>query len=464
MSEPLSLKTGREVLAVAAGAAGVQAARAQVEVTLEEQRSELTRFANNAIHQHVGDRELALSVRTQIGGRTARASTHRLDQEGIEAAAERALALTRVQADDDERLPMATAQEASADPGVGMVRRYDGATAAITPAQRAEAVAAMVGAARRGNLTAAGICATSETRLAILNSSGVEAFHEATGAEYSVTMLGEASSGWAKGSSWRWGDLQPEAAAEVARQKAEASGKPTEIAAQPYTVILEPAAVLDLLGFAMWDFGGQAVLDQRSFLCERLGTKLFGDNVSISDDAGHRLQTGAPFDGEGMPRQRLQLIQRGTVRDLALARQTAADWNRRHSNDPKRATGHGFPLPNEYGEAPMNVVFEGGSGTPAELLAGIERGVLVTRLWYIREVDPYQKILTGMTRDGTFLIENGKLTRGLRNFRFNQSMIELLNHIEAMSQSVRASGEESFDMVVPALRVAGFNFTEVTKF
>ncbi|MGH9520296.1 MAG: metallopeptidase TldD-related protein, partial [Terriglobales bacterium] len=316
MSEPLSLKFGREVLATAAGAAGVTAAQAQVEVTLEEQRSELTRFANNAIHQHAGDRELALSVRTQIGGRTARASTHRLDQKGIEAAAERALALTKVQADDAERLPMATAAEAAARPGVGTVQRYDATTAAITPAQRADAVAAMVGAARRGKLTAAGICSTSETRLALLNANGLEAFHAATSAEYSVTMLGETSSGWAKGSSWRWDDLKPEAAAELARQKAEASSNPIEIAAQPYTVILEPAAVLDLLGFAMWDFGGQAVLYQRSFLCERLGTKLFGDNVSISDNAGHALQTGAPFDGEGMPRQRLQLVERGTVRDL----------------------------------------------------------------------------------------------------------------------------------------------------
>jgi predicted Zn-dependent protease len=131
-----------------------------------------------------------------------------------------------------------------------------------------------------------------------------------------------------------------------------------------------------------------------------------------------------------------------------------------------RPTGHGFPLPNEIGEAPINIVF----ATPGELktvdqmIAGTERGILVTRLWYIREVDPYEKILTGMTRDGTFLIENGKLAGGVRNFRFNQSLIHMLANVDAMSAAVRASGEESFDMVVPAMKVRDFNFTEVTKF
>jgi predicted Zn-dependent protease len=130
-------------------------------------------------------------------------------------------------------------------------------------------------------------------------------------------------------------------------------------------------------------------------------------------------------------------------------------------------TGHGFPLPNEIGDAPMNIVVAGGNGaakTIDQMIASMERGILITRLWYIREVDPYEKILTGMTRDGTFLIENGKLAGGVRNFRFNQSLIDMLQHVEALGTSVRASGEESFDMVVPAMKVNGFNFTELTKF
>jgi predicted Zn-dependent protease len=133
---------------------------------------------------------------------------------------------------------------------------------------------------------------------------------------------------------------------------------------------------------------------------------------------------------------------------------------------PIGVTGHGFPIPNEIGEAPMNIVFESPRApkTVEQMVASTERGILVTRLWYIREVDPYEKILTGMTRDGTFLVENGKVVCGLRNFRFNQSLIDMLSNVEAMSVPIRTSGEESFDMVVPAMKVRDFNFTEVTKF
>jgi predicted Zn-dependent protease len=228
--------------------------------------------------------------------------------------------------------------------------------------------------------------------------------------------------------------------------------------------------VLDLLGFMFFDFGGTALLEQRPFLNNRLGTRLFGENVTIHDDVYNPLQSGAAFDGEGVPRQRINLVKQGVVRNLVYSRATA----RRIQNSeltPKlgavRPTGHGFPLPNEIGDAPMNIVVDGGNGNAKsiqEMISSTERGILVTRLWYIREVDPYEKILTGMTRDGTFLIENGKLAGGVRNFRFNQSLIDLLQNIEQLGTSVRASGEESFDMVVPPMKVSQFNFTELTKF
>lgn len=434
----------------------------EIEITAQATASELTRFANNAIHQHVGEQSLALSVRTQFDQRTARASTHRLDGSGIRDVVERALRLTRSQAADPELEPMAEAAAAAESP------RWDEATAAVTPAGRAAAVRDMVEVARAQSLTAAGTCATHQSTGAILNSRGLEALHRSTGAEYSVTMLAPDSSGWAKAGSWRWSELAPAEGAQTAAAKAVASREPLDLPPGRYTTILEPAAVLDLLGFLMWDFSGQAVLDQRSALSDRVGTKLFGGNVSIVDDVYDPLQTGAPFDGEGVPRQRVMLVENGWVRNLVFARQSAKHWNARGLEPKASATGHGFPLPNEYGEAPLNVVFrpQAGEATmPVErMIASTERGILVTRLWYIREVDPYQKILTGMTRDGTFLIENGRLSRGIRNFRFNQSMIELLNQIEAMSPAMRASGEESFDMVVPALKVRGFNFTETTKF
>jgi predicted Zn-dependent protease len=129
-----------------------------------------------------------------------------------------------------------------------------------------------------------------------------------------------------------------------------------------------------------------------------------------------------------------------------------------------KPTGHGFTLPNEHGEAATNLVFSGGDTSVAEMIASTERGVLVTRFWYIRELEPYEKVITGMTRDGTFLIENGKVVGGIRNFRFNHSIIAALSNVEMLGPSARASGEESFDMVVPAMKIRDFHFSEVTKF
>jgi len=170
-----------------------------------------------------------------------------------------------------------------------------------------------------------------------------------------------------------------------------------------------------------------------------------------------------------MRRQRVQLVENGVVKQLVYARATAEKIKESEHKDAVGTiapTGHGFPLPNEMGEAPMNIVFAPPKDpkTVDQMIASTERGILVTRLWYIREVDPYEKILTGMTRDGTFLVEDGKVRHGLLNFRFNESLIHMLSNVEEMSTPVRASGEESFDMVVPAMKVRDFNFTEVTKF
>jgi predicted Zn-dependent protease len=239
--------------------------------------------------------------------------------------------------------------------------------------------------------------------------------------------------------------------------KAQLSRSPREIDPGRYTVILEPAAVLDLVGQMFGDFSGTAIEDKRSFLTDRLNEKLFGDNINIFDDVYHPLQAGPAFDGEGTPRQKLRLVENGIPRELAFSR-TAAH----HAG--VQPTGHGFPAPNEYGEAPVNIVMQGGDVPFDDLISSMNRGILVTRLWYIREVDPYEKIMTGMTRDGTFLVEGGRIVCGVRNFRFNQGLIELLNNVELMTLEERASGEEALDMVAPALRAREFNFTEVTRF
>ncbi len=329
----------------------------------------------------------------------------------------------------------------------------------------------MVDVARKNRLTTAGVYSSSEAAEGIFNSGGVTHWYEQTLAEVSITMLADTSSGWQKANSPDARQVDHVRMAEVAAQKAIDSPDPTEIPPGKYTVILEPAAVLDAVGFMFWDFGGSALLEQRSFLNDRIGKPIFGENITVWDDVYNPLQTGAPFDGEGMPRQRVKLIEQGTVKAVTYARSSAkrmAASDLASNVGSVTATGHGFALPNEIGEAPLNIVFSGPKPGEAQsveqMIASTGYGILVTRLWYIREVDPYEKIITGMTRDGTFLIENGKVQRGIRNFRFNQSLIDMLHNVESMGEPVRASGEESMDMVVPAMKVRDFNFTEVTKF
>jgi len=434
-------------VSAAARALGV----ADVEAMVAAGSSALTRFANNAIHQNVAERNANLSVRVQIDGRTARATTNRLDRSSIREVVEEAAAITKLQAPDPDLLPLAEPEDAP------HVARLFEDTARLTPADRAQAVAGAIRLVEAAGQTAAGIYSTSESVLAILNSRGVFAYHPETMAQFSITTMAADSSGWAKASACHHRNLDPEALARAASRKADVSREPVEMPPGAYTVILEPAAVLDLVGQMFGDFSATAIGDGRSFLRDRIGRKLFGDNIAIHDDACHALQAGAPFDGEGVPRRKLALVDQGVVRDVAYCRQAAALAR-------TKPTGHGFPLPNEYGEAPMNIVIEGGAASLDDLIASTGRGILVTRLWYIREVDPYEKIMTGMTRDGTFLIEDGRIARGVRNFRFNESLVDLLSHVEALSPPVRASGEEAFDMVAPAMKVRDFRFTEVTRF
>ena len=446
----------------------------ETEVLISGGRFALTRFANNTIHHNVEDENHVVSVRTVFGGRTARAFTNKFDDDSLRRVVASSESLAKVQHPDPDLLPMPDSREAEgkAEKSIRAIQspsRHFAETASITPQLRADGVKKIVDVAKKHKLTTAGIFSSSESVEGIFNSRGLSKWHTQTLAEISITMLAADSSGWQKANSPEVANLDPNALAEIAARKAIDSAHPSEIPAGKYTVILEPAAVLDIVGFMFWDYSGMAILDQRSFLTGRIGGKLFGENITIWDDVTHPLQTGCPFDGEGMRRQTVPLVENGIVQRVVYARATAERMKRSEQKDkvgPIVPTGHGFALPNEMGEMPVNIVFATPQDpqTLAQMIASTERGVLVTRLWYIREVDPYEKIVTGMTRDGTFLVQDGQLKQGVRNFRFNQSLIHMLSGVEAMSVPVRASGEESFDMVVPAMKIRDFNFTEVTKF
>jgi PmbA protein len=423
----------------------------ETEVEIGAVSDALTRFANNTIHQNVAEQVLNVSVRTVLDGRTARATTNKTDDESLRrvVATSKTLALSHPR--DPDLLPMPGPQI------YGKVSRYFENTAYATPADRARAVARVAEMAEKNKQTAAGIFSTGVTQSAVANTRGLFASHRQTRAEFSITILEPDSSGWAKANSPDLSGIDPIALALSASEKSAASRRPTEAAPGRWAVILEPSAVLDLVGFLFYDFAGTAIADQRSCFNKRMGKKILGDNITLVDDVFHPLQSGAPYDGEGMPGQKILLIDKGVPKNLVYSRATAKKMK-------AKPTGHCFSLPNDMGEAPMNLVFGGGDSSVDEMVRSTDRGILVTRVWYIRDVDPYEKVLTGMTRDGTFLVQDGKIAGGIRNFRFNQGILEMLSNVEMLGPSVRAAGEESFEMVVPPMKVHNFNFSEVTKF
>jgi PmbA protein len=424
---------------------------AETEVHVEEVIEALTRFANNTIHQNVAEHGVTVSIRTVADGRTARLTTNRVDENSLRMAIEDCLALAASQPKDSGLLPMPGKQS------YRKVQRFITATAKLSAKERALAVKSTCDLAARNGQVAAGIFSSSQTQSLLSNSTGLSASYRQTQAEYSVTMQQGSAASWAKANAGDVRQIDPIALAKRASDKVRLAQNPVELAPGRYTVILEPAAVLDLVGFLFYDFAATAVSDKRSCFSGRVGKALLGENISITDDAHHPEQLGAPFDGEGIARERVVLVDRGVIKNLVYSRRSGQKTHH-------KPTGHGFSLPNDYGEAPMNIVVAGGTSSLEEMIESTDRGLLVTRLWYIREVDPYEKIMTGMTRDGLYLIEKGKVSRAVRNFRFNQSVLEMLRNVELLGPSHRASGEEAFEMVVPAMKVNQFQMSEVTKF
>ena len=423
----------------------------ETEVLVEEVVDALTRFANNSIHQHVAEHGMSVSIRTAVDGRTARVTTNRIEEDALGRALDDCASLAASQPKDEHLLPMPGKQKYRA------VHRFAEATAILSAEARARVVKGACELAERRGQVAAGIFSSGQRQSVLGNSRGLLANYRQTQAEFSVTMQHGSATSWAKSNASDVREFDPLALAGIASDKATLAQDPVELPPGRYTVILEPAAVLDLVGFLFYDFAATSVEDKRSCFAGRMGEPLLGKNITIADDVYHQEQMGAPFDGEGAPRQRVMLVEKGVPRNLVYSRRSA----KRARTQP---TGHGFALPNEYGEAPMNLVIAGGDTPLDEMIAGTERGLLVTRLWYIREVDPYEKIMTGMTRDGLYLVEKGEIGRGVRNFRFNQSILQMLRNVECLGPAGRATGEESFEIVVPPMKVRDFRFSEVTKF
>jgi PmbA protein len=427
----------------------------ETEVHIGGGRFSLTRFANNEIHQNVEERNLEVSVRVVLKDkRTARATSNVIDDSGLKKLVTRAVEAAKI-SEPAKVLPLI------ADSKERVSHHVDEATEAFGAMDRAVAVVDIIAACKKAGLTAAGQLSTMRGSIgnygdmgsyAIGNSKGLFRFHDHTGTDFSLTVMDDDSSGWSSSFGGRIADLDLPALTQQAIEKAKQSANPIAVKAGQWTVILEPAAVASLVGFLTGGFAGRSYHSGSSWSSGMLGKKVTGPRFDLVSDPYDKRNTGRPFDGEGLPTKRLHLIDNGALKELCYDRLTASKQN-------KAATGHGPRLPSSWAGSPDNIIVAGGKSSVEEMIKSTERGILVTRFWYNRLVEPRRVVVTGMTRDGTFLVEHGKVTRGVKNLRYNQSVLDAFKNIVALSPAIRSQG-----MIAPAMKLEGFHFSSVTKF
>jgi predicted Zn-dependent protease len=417
----------------------------QTEVMVTEWDSALTRFANNGIHQNVAERDVSVRVRVVKDGKTGVASINQLNEAAAADVLKRAVAIADLQP-PSEVVPI---------PGPAKARPVDAwsdATAAATPEERADFVQTICSKAERAGLKAFGAYSTSAGQLAIANSLGVFHHQRSTQATVNSVVMGDAGSGYADRGSIDVRDLDKDLLAGEVIEKAQRNQNAQPVEPGVYEVVLEEYAVAEMLEFmSFMGFGALAVQEERSFM--RLGERITGEEVSIWDDGLDRTGIPASFDFEGVPKQRVDLITGGVASGLVYDMQTA-------TKEGRQSTGHGLPAPNTEGPFAVNLFMKPGSAAKADLMSDIKRGIWVTRFWYVRVVHPKASIITGMTREGTFLIENGKITRPVKDLRFTQSILEALNGTLALTRSTKLQVSEYLGASrVPAVRLKAFDFT-----
>lgn len=419
------------------------------------QDAALTRFATNQIHQNVREHDASLQVRVIDDGRIGVASTNRLDEPGIRDVVDRATAIAKRSAPNPRAAVLPEPDGRDYDPDLGFVS----ATAEAGAELRAEGARAVIAAGEKERLQASGSFSTTVMTVAVANSLGIRVQHRSTrSALLTVMMDGFASgaaSGYANAGSPDITTIDAEALGAEAAAKGDRMRGAGELEPGEYEVILEEYAVAGLLEYLSYiGFSGLAHEEGRSFM--DLGKQVMGENVSIWDDGADPSGLPAPIDFEGVVKKRVDLIDRGIARAVV---HDAATGQRSGTG----STGHGLPAPNLIGPMAMDLFMAPGTTPRDELIDGIRRGVWVTRFHYINPVHPKKAILTGMTKDGTFLIENGKLTRPLLNFRFTQSIPEAFGDVRGASSTTKLLPGEFFGGYrVPALHLGSFNFTGVT--
>lgn len=421
-----------------------------LEALVFDEREALTRFTHNTIHQNLDESRTLVQIRAVVDGRAGWACTNGQADEDLSRARERAIAQARFAPKPAVRVTLPQAATYVQPPAA-----HDDATAQTPPQARADAAARIFAISEQAGAWAAGYVATGSGAITVANTNGVRADFASTDAIANTKCVAPQASGYAEQFSRSFAELDIPAVAQRAAAKAKDAGELQTPDVGEWTVIVEPPALGELLAFLLPHFSAQRVYEGASFLADGLGRKYAGENVTLVDDYAHPLHASCPFDGEGSPTQRVRLIENGIAKDFV----TDSEWALRLD---RRNTGHYVPGGSE-GPYPRAIVVMPGKRSREELIASTKRGILVSRFWYIRVVDQRKAIVTGMTRDGTFLIENGKLVAGLRNLRFNVRILDLLSACELSDQLVR-SGGYSYQIVVPAAKFDRFAFSSVTSY
>ena len=413
-----------------------------IRVNVQNSRESNVRFAANQMSTAGSSTTTSIRVQSVFGKRRASVVTNSRTDEGLRRAVEQSEALARLAPEDPEYLGELGPQQYVAVPA------WFDSTASLSAEDRTKAALSALGPARAANdLTVAGFLVTTARATAIGNSAGLFAYHRSTEANYTLTARTNdgTGSGWAGAAANDWSKLDFVAVAKRAIDKARASMNPVALEPGRYTVVLEPDATSDLIPLMAGALQARAAEEGRSAFSKpggatKLGEKIVDERVTLLSNPADPLILASPFDDDGMPLGRETWIERGVLNQLAYTR----FWANRKQKAPTGGAG--------------SLRLEGGTASLEELIAGTERGVLVTHCWYIRAVDQRTLVYTGLTRDGTFLIENGRITRPLKNFRFNESPLFMLNNLEAIGQPVRtASGD-----AMPAIRIRDFHFTSLS--
>lgn len=404
------------------------------------------RFAlNNVSTSGVVD-DVSLAVQVAFGKRVGTATINQFDDASLERVVRRAEELAKLAPENPEFMPALGPQTYTA------TSTYSASTAAITPEQRAKIANDSIAACKSQSLIAAGYLEDTTGFVAFLNSRGNYGYQTSTSADYTCTVRTEdgRGSGWVGHNVQDIAQFNADADVRIAMRKASASADAMALEPGKYTVILEPAAAAGLVSFMMNFFDARSADEGRSFLSKagggnKIGDQVFGPEVTFYSDPTHPEAAVFPWDGDGLPRGRQPIVENGRVVNLEYSRY----WAEKQGKPARASTG--------------NLIMTGGDKSTADLIRSTDRGILVTRLWYIRMVDPQTVLLTGLTRDGTFYIENGQIKHPIKNFRFNESPVIMLNNVEELGRPVRVQGDEGGNvMILPAMKLRDFTFTSLS--